>query len=63
MADVINTVQRNKGIGVFYWGPEGARGDGMWNADGSPAPSIFVMDHLRDLVTRPPSRMPPAPQP
>jgi arabinogalactan endo-1,4-beta-galactosidase len=63
MADVINTVQRNKGIGVFYWGPEGARGDGMWNADGSPAPSIFVMDHLRDLVTRPPSRMPRAPQP
>ena len=63
MADVINTVQRNKGIGVFYWGPEGARGDGMWNADGSPAPSIFVMDHLKDLATRPPSRMPRAPQP
>jgi len=63
MADVINTVKRNKGLGVFYWGPEGARGDGMWNADGSPAPSIFVMDHLKDLSTSPLSRMPGAPQP
>ena len=63
MADVINTVKRNKGIGVFYWGPEGTRGDGMWNADGSPAPSIFVMDHLKDLATSPLSRMPGAPQP
>jgi arabinogalactan endo-1,4-beta-galactosidase len=62
MADVINTVQRNKGLGVFYWGPEGARGDGMWNADGSPAPAIFVMDHLKELATRPLSRIPRAPQ-
>lgn len=63
MADVINTVQRNRGIGVFYWAPEGARGDGMWNADGSPAPSIVVMDHLKDLATRPLSRIPRAPPP
>ena len=40
MADIINTVQRNHGLGVFYWGPEGTRGDGMWSPDGSAAPSI-----------------------
>ena len=63
MADVINTVKRNGGLGVFYWGPEGTSGDGMWNADGSPAPSIFVMEHWRELTTQPLSRMPRAPRP
>ena len=43
MIEVVNTVKRNNGLGVFYWGPEGKWGDGMWNADGSPAPSIFVL--------------------
>jgi hypothetical protein len=48
---------------VFYWGPEGTRGDGMWKADGSAAPSIFVMDHLSELTARPPSMVPPAAKP
>jgi hypothetical protein len=32
------------------------------NTDGTPALSIFVMEHLRDLTTRPPSRIPGAPK-
>ncbi|MDB4891183.1 MAG: glycosyl hydrolase 53 domain protein, partial [Gemmatimonadetes bacterium] len=63
MADLINTVKRNNGIGVFYWGPEGTRGDGMWNADGSAAPSVSVLDHLGELTTRPPSMVPTAARP
>jgi arabinogalactan endo-1,4-beta-galactosidase len=58
MADLVNTVKRNNGLGVFYWGPEGRAGNGMWNNDGSPAPSIFVMDHLKDLTTQPASHLP-----
>ena len=63
MADVINTVRRNRGLGVFYWGPEGSWGDGMWRPDGSAAPSISVLDHLDELKTAPASRIPPAGQP
>jgi arabinogalactan endo-1,4-beta-galactosidase len=58
MADIINTVKRNDGLGVFYWGPEGTWGDGMWNSDGSAAPSISVLDHLDELKSAPGSRMP-----
>jgi arabinogalactan endo-1,4-beta-galactosidase len=58
MADVITTVKRNNGLGVFYWGPEGQWRDGMWNADGTPAPSIFVLDHLDELKANPASRVP-----
>jgi arabinogalactan endo-1,4-beta-galactosidase len=47
MVDLVNTVQRNGGSGVFVWAPEGSGGNGMWNHDGSPAPSIFVLDHLK----------------
>jgi arabinogalactan endo-1,4-beta-galactosidase len=60
MADLINTVQRNHGLGVFYWGPEGSWGDGMWSPDGSAAPSIRVLDHLDELKAEPASRIPPA---
>jgi arabinogalactan endo-1,4-beta-galactosidase len=63
MSDVVNTVKRNNGLGVFYWGPEGTRGDGMWKADGSAAPSISVMDHLDELTARPPSMVPLAGKP
>lgn len=63
MADIINTVKRNNGLGVFYWGSEGTRGDGMWNADGTAAPSISVLEHLDGLTTRPPSMMPAAAKP
>jgi arabinogalactan endo-1,4-beta-galactosidase len=61
MADLVNTVQRNHGLGVFYWGPEGSWGDGMWRPDGSPAPSIHVLDHLDELKASPASRIPPRP--
>jgi arabinogalactan endo-1,4-beta-galactosidase len=61
MVDLVNTVRRAGGTGVFYWAPEGSRGNGMWNSDGSPAPSIFVMDNLEKLANSPASRMPAAP--
>jgi arabinogalactan endo-1,4-beta-galactosidase len=63
MADVIHTVQRNHGLGVFYWGPEGSWGDGMWRPDGSAAPAIYVLDHLDELKAQPASRIPPAGEP
>jgi arabinogalactan endo-1,4-beta-galactosidase len=46
MVDLVSTVKRAGGNGVFYWAPEGSRGNGMWNADGTPAPSVSVLDHL-----------------
>jgi arabinogalactan endo-1,4-beta-galactosidase len=58
MADVVNTVKRNGGLGVWYWGPEGMWGDGMWRPDGSAAPSIDVLQHLEELKGQPGSRMP-----
>jgi arabinogalactan endo-1,4-beta-galactosidase len=61
MVDLVNTVKRAGGTGVFYWAPEGSRGNGMWNADGSPAPSVFVLDNLTKLMSGPASRLPPAP--
>jgi arabinogalactan endo-1,4-beta-galactosidase len=63
MADLVNTVQRNHGLGVFYWGPEGSWGDGMWLPDGSAAPSIHVLDHLEELKAGPASRLPAAAEP
>jgi arabinogalactan endo-1,4-beta-galactosidase len=63
MVDLVNTVKRAGGIGVFYWAPEGSRGNGMWNADGSPAPSIFVLDNLTKLMNSPGNHLPPAPTP
>jgi hypothetical protein len=60
----VNTVKRAGGSGVFYWAPEGfGRGNGMWNADGTPAPSIFVLDNLTALTTQPASRLPDPPTP
>lgn len=56
MADLVNTVKRAGGLGVFYWAPEGA----LWNADGSPAPAMSVLDHL-SLTNAPQSHLPPAP--
>jgi arabinogalactan endo-1,4-beta-galactosidase len=61
MVDLVNTVKRAGGTGVFYWAPEGSRGNGMWNADGTPAPSIFVQDNLTKLKASPANRLPPAP--
>lgn len=57
MADLVNTVKRAPGgLGVFYWAPEGA----LWNADGSPAPVVSVLDNL-SLTNAPQSHLPPAP--
>jgi arabinogalactan endo-1,4-beta-galactosidase len=62
MVDLINTVKRSgSGMGVFYWAPEGRRGNGMWTADGSPAPSIFVLDNLEKLRGAAGSHLPPDP--
>lgn len=61
LVDLVNTVKRAGGTGVFYWAPEGSRGNGMWNADGSPAPSIFVLDNLTKLTGNAESRLPPPP--
>jgi len=35
------------GLGVYYWAPEGSRGNGLWNPDGTPAPAIFFADGSR----------------
>jgi arabinogalactan endo-1,4-beta-galactosidase len=56
MVDLVNTVKRAGGTGVSYWAPEGSRGNGMWNADGSPAPSVFVLANLSKLMNSPDSR-------
>ena len=61
MVDLVNTVKRAGGTGVFYWAPEGSRGNGMWNPDGSPAPSVFVLDNLAKLKDSPENHLPPAP--
>jgi arabinogalactan endo-1,4-beta-galactosidase len=61
MVDLVNTVKRAGGTGVFYWAPEGGRGNGMWNPDGSPAPSVFVLDNLTRLKDSPENHLPPAP--
>jgi arabinogalactan endo-1,4-beta-galactosidase len=59
LVDLVNTVKRANGIGVFYWAPERA----LWNRDGSPDPAVLLMDHLTDLTTRPASQIPDPPTP
>ncbi|HEY2806643.1 MAG TPA: glycosyl hydrolase 53 family protein [Gemmatimonadales bacterium] len=59
MADLVNTVKAAHGLGVMYWAPE----YDLWNEDGSPAPGVFVLDHLRDLTARPASHAPAAVSP
>jgi len=55
MADIINTVRKGpNGIGVLYWAPE----RGVWNDDGSPGPTVFVLDSLATLTKRPQSHAP-----
>jgi arabinogalactan endo-1,4-beta-galactosidase len=54
MVDLVNTVKRSpRGIGVMYWAPEFE----IWNADGTPQPAVFTMEHL-DLTARPASKAP-----
>jgi arabinogalactan endo-1,4-beta-galactosidase len=60
MADLINTVkQAPNGLGVMYWAPE----FGVWNPDGSPGPTVFVLDSLDALRARPASHAPVAVHP
>jgi arabinogalactan endo-1,4-beta-galactosidase len=55
MVDLVNTVRKApRGIGAMYWAPEWE----VWNADGSPGPAVFTLDHLRDLTARPASHLP-----
>ncbi|HXX64415.1 MAG TPA: glycosyl hydrolase 53 family protein, partial [Bacteroidota bacterium] len=55
MADLVNTVRRApNGIGVLYWAPE----RGLWGDDGEPGPTVFVMDSLESLTSRPRSLAP-----
>jgi arabinogalactan endo-1,4-beta-galactosidase len=57
MADLVNTVTKApRGLSVMYWAPE----DDIWNEDGSPGPSVFVLDHLTSLTNRPSSHAPTA---
>ena len=59
MVDLVNTVKQAGGIGVMYWAPEWD----LWNADGSPAPAVFTLDHLNDRRARPASHAPAAVEP
>ncbi len=65
MADLVNTVARAPNAdGVFYWAPEGrGNGNGMWTSAGEPAPSLLVVDHLKELMAKPDSHLPDAASP
>ena len=55
MADLINTMSNApKGIGVLYWAPEHS----AWNDDGTPGPTVFVLDSLTSLAKQPQSHTP-----
>jgi arabinogalactan endo-1,4-beta-galactosidase len=55
MVDLVNTVKNApRGLGVMYWAPE----RDAWNADGTPGPTVFTLDHLKSLTTRPASHAP-----
>ena len=59
MADLVNTVKKAPGgLGAMYWEPEWE----VWNADGTPAPAVFVMDSL-GLTAGPESHAPAAVRP
>lgn len=60
MVDLVNTVrQAPRGIAVMYWQPEWD----LWNPDGTPGPTVFTLDHLRDLGSGPNSHAPAAARP
>jgi arabinogalactan endo-1,4-beta-galactosidase len=62
MADVINIVRGAPGgLGVYYWAPEGralGAGNSIWMADGSPGPTVSVLQELSRLRARPASQLP-----
>jgi len=60
MVDLVNTVRAAPGgLGVMYWAPEWD----VWNADGSPGPAVFTLDHLKDMAGGPGSHAPAAVRP
>jgi arabinogalactan endo-1,4-beta-galactosidase len=60
MVDLVNTVRKApRGISVMYWAPE----RDVWNADGTPAPSVFTLDKLTALGKGPDSHLPAAVKP
>ena len=60
MVDLVNTVKKAPhGLGVMYWAPEWD----LWNADGTPGPAVFTLDHLSTLTKRPESHAPVAVEP
>ncbi len=65
MADLINIVRRRPGgLGVYYWAPEGRTlggGNSIWRADGSPGPSVSVLEAVSRLTIRPASHLPEQP--
>ncbi len=57
IADLMNTVKNvPNAIGVLYWAPE----RGVWKHDGSPGPTVFVLDSLASLTRHPQSHVPSA---
>jgi len=55
LVDLINTVQGGpRGISVMYWAPE----RDVWDADGTPGPSVFLLDKLASLTRSPESHLP-----
>ena len=57
MVDLVNTVRAApEGLGVMYWAPEWD----AWNADGTPGPVVFTLDHLEDMGSGPGSHAPAA---
>lgn len=53
MVDLVNTVRHApRGLGVMYWAPE----YDLWNADGTPGPAVFTLDHLTDSTASPAPR-------
>jgi arabinogalactan endo-1,4-beta-galactosidase len=60
LVDLVNTVRKAPhGIGVMYWAPE----RDVWSSDGTPGPSVFVLDELTALGKGPGSHLPAAVKP
>jgi len=60
LVDLVNTVRKApRGISIMYWAPE----RDVWNSDGTPGPSVFMLDKLTTLTKRPDSKAPAAVHP
>jgi hypothetical protein len=60
LVDLTNTVRKApRGISIMYFAPERF----LWNPDGTPQPSVFMLDQLETLTKRPESKAPAAVNP